>query len=950
VSAGEHTLRITLLGFAFQTKVVTVAAGRDVVADFKIVRSAQVLEQVVTLATGEQRALELGHTIAVVKAASLIAEAPVFNVSDMLTSRVPGVQITGQTGLAGTTSPIRIRGLNSFSVSNNPLVIVDGARVESTPSLTGYGNSSRSFPQYGRLGDLNMAEVESIEVLKGPSAGTLYGTDAANGVILIKTKRGSAGDTRWNVFGETGLIVEDTDRMPTSVYGWGHSTTTGAIVQCSLANVVAGACVQDSITTWSPLKHPETTPIAHGHRGQAGVQASGGVGRFRYFAAGTWERELGFMRMPLADQAVLKAERNVTSLPEEQLRPNNLIKNNFRANLSTDLGSRADIDLSNGVTFSDFRQSDYEPIRAGYWSSGSRKVGYDGWGFGSRMGDFFSKRNAEHLRRYISSLNTNWRPTDWLATRGTFGVDFSNNITDQLEINGQGPPRTTGRIGRRSQWDDVITQYSMQVGATATKPVPRFAELSSKTSVGAQLNRRTLIQTQITGIGLPPGSETMTGAQQVTAGELHADAVVVGSYIEQQLSWHDRLFVTVAARADGASTFGKDLHTTIYPKFSLSWIPSSEPGLPKIPGVGSLRIRVASGASGVQPQSTAGISTVRLLTAAVGGTTVNAVTSGTFGNPGVKPERQTETEVGFDLDAVAGRLHAEITGYSRKSSDALVAQPFAASVGGGSRFVNIGSVSNRGLEAMVRAIVIESNKVGLDLSLNYSTNANKLVSVGPNIQTRFFDNSNAYEDTRHRVGYPLFGLWSRRILSYTDVNGDHIIAGSEVAVADTESYYGPSSPTKNVTLTTGLSLWRDLVRVTTNLDWRGGYQRLQYASWVACTLIVNCASSNDPNSPLVDQAAAQAYLAHASNGGYIYDGTFTRLREVSVVVRVPSQLLQRVGARTGSFSLAGRNLFLWTNWPGPDPEVNSRSGDDATVAFPTAPIPKYFIARLSLAF
>jgi hypothetical protein len=92
------------------------------------------------------------------------------------------------------------------------------------------------------------------------------------------------------------------------------------------------------------------------------------------------------------------------------------------------------------------------------------------------------------------------------------------------------------------------------------------------------------------------------------------------------------------------------------------------------------------------------------------------------------------------------------------------------------------------MEAMVRANLIESNKVGLDLTVNYSTNANKLVSVGPNIQTRFFDNSNAYEDTRHRVGYPLFGLWSRPILSYKDANGDRIIAGSEVAVGDTEVY------------------------------------------------------------------------------------------------------------------------------------------------------------------
>lgn len=950
VSPGQHTVRFTLLGFVFQTKVVTVVAGSDAVADFKAVRSAVVLEQVVTLATGEQRTLELGHTIAIVHADVVAKEAPVFNLSDMLNSRVPGVMITDQTGLAGTSSPIRIRGLNSFSVSNNPLVIIDGARVEATPSLTGYGNSSRGFPQYGRMGDFNMSEVESMEVLKGPAAGTLYGTDAANGVIIIRTKRGNAGDTRWTVYGETGLIIEDTNRMPTPQYGWGHSTKTGAIGQCSLVNIVAGACVQDSITYWSPLKNPQTTPIQPGHRGQAGLQASGGAGRFRYFASGSWEQELGFLRMPLVDQAALMKERAVTSIPAEQLRPNNLIKQNFRANLSTDLGSRADVTISNGVIISAFRQADYEPIRAGYWANGHRSLGFDGWGFGSRIGDFFSKRNAENLKRYISSVAANWRPTDWLVTRGTVGIDFSDNITNQLEINGEGPPRTTGRIGRRLQWDDVISQYSMDVGATATKTVPGFADLSSKTSVGAQLNRRTLIQTSISGIGLPPGSKTMTGAQQITAGELHADGVVLGSYVEQQFGWRDRLFATVAARADGASTFGKDLHTTIYPKASMSWLVSQEPKFPKIPGVGSFRIRAAMGSSGVQPSSTAGISTINLATASLGGAGVNAVTNGNFGNPAVKPERQAETEVGFDIEAVGGRLHAEVTGYSRTSSDALVAQPYAASVGGGSRFVNIGSVTNRGLEATVSANVIERSNVGFDLRLSYSTNANRLASVGPNIQTRFFDNSNAYEDTRHRVGYPLFGLWSRPVISFADANGDHIISGLEVQVGDSEVYYGASSPTKNLNMNASLSLWRDLVRVSTNLDWRGGYQRLQYSKWLECTLIVNCAGAVDRNSPLVEQAAAQAYIAKSSNGGYIYDGAFTRLREVSVIVRVPRQLLQRVGASTGTFTLAGRNLGLWTKWPGPDPEVNSRSGSDNTVAFPTAPIPHYFIARLNFSY
>jgi TonB-linked SusC/RagA family outer membrane protein len=948
VPSGTQTVVVRRIGYAQVTKTVSVTDGGTMTADFALVRSATQLEAVVATATGEERKLALAHTIGVVRADSLLREAPVTNISDALTSRVAGVMVNGQNGLTGTVSPIRIRGLNSFTLSNNPIVIVDGARIEATPST--------STTAASRLGDLNLGEVESIEVVKGPSAATLYGTDAANGVLLIRTKRGEAGAPRWLATGEAGTIHESTSLMPTSYYAWGHSPTNGAKLQCPLVIMVTGACVQDSITTFSPLKNPDTTPITDGNRQQIGLQTSGGVAQFRYFASGDVDKELGFEKMPNHDVDILSKERG-TAIPEEQLRPNYQRKVNVRGNVTYSLGDNADLQLSNSAITSYFRAGTTEAFRAGYWSLGYRDPANDGWAFGERIGDYFSVRNAEYLTRYLSSLGGNWRPTRWLSTRATLGYDFSNNVTDRLQRNGEGPLSSGQRLGSRTQTDNAITQYSFDAGATATTTLT--SSFGSRLSVGAQYNRRAQVQTTLTGTSLPPGSETVAGAATLTGSELHADAIVVGSYIEEQISYKERIFATAAYRADGASTFGRDLHTTIYPKYGLSWILSEQPGVPKIPGIGVLRARVAYGASGVQPPSIAGITTITLSNAAINAVTVSAATlgatsagsAGAFGNPSVRPERQSEIEGGVDFEAWNSRVRVEATYYSRLSTDALVAAPYAASVGAGSRYANIGSVSNKGGEGLVTVRLVDRPNVAFDLAFNGSIQNNKLVSVGPDAPPGFFANY-TFIGARHRVGYPLYGGWQKPILGYKDTNGDGVLAPSEVQVGDTEVYIGPSLPTKQATVTPALSLLKDRVHISALFDWRGGYMRYDYTRGVGCQLLFNCPEAVDPKAPLAMQAAMVAKYtgAYSTNWGFYSDGAYTRLRELSVTLQLPDRVLRSTRSRGGTFTVSGRNLWLHSKFTGGDPEVNVSTGGDLNYTFPTPPIPAYYIARFNLQY
>src|SRR5581483_2521149 len=239
----------------------------------------------------------------------------------------------------------------------------------------------------------------------------------------------------------------------------------------------------------------------------------------------------------------------------------------------------------------------------------------------------------------------------------------------------------------------------------------------------------------------------------------------------------------------------------------------------------------------------------------------------------------------------------------------------------------------------------------LDLSFNGSIENNKLVSVGPDAPPGFFANY-TFIGARHRVGYPLYGGWQKPILGYKDANGDGILSPSEVQVGDTEVYIGPSLPTKQATFTPALSLWKDRVHLSALFDWRGGYMRYDYTRGVGCQLIFNCQEAVDPHAPLAAQAAMVAKYtgAYSTNWGFYSDGAYTRLRELSATVQIPERLVRRTRARGGSFTLAGRNLWLKSAFTGGDPEVNVSTGNDLNYTFPTPPIPRYFIARMNLSY
>jgi TonB-linked SusC/RagA family outer membrane protein len=963
VNPGTVQIRVLRVGYAEVKQTVTVTAGQTVTANIQMRAVVATLAPVVTTATGEQRRVEVGNAIAQVDAAKLVETSPVTNMGDLLTSRAPGVMVIGgtQTG-AGTR--VRVRGTSSLSLTNNPIYVIDGVRVEGT---TGSSTLDVGGSTPARVGDLNPEEIENIEIVRGPSASTLYGTDAANGVIVITTKRGVAGKTQWTYYTEQSAI-QDRNSYPTAFWGWRTGTNAATTssrsntVQCFLSQVSAGVCKQDSVTTFNLADDKESTPFGVGYRQQHGLQLRGGTDVIRYFAHGEYEDEDGVSKVPDFEDRYMPAHNR--SLSPRQRSPNHLTKNTARTNLNITLTPKADLAINAGYISQDLRLNESDD--SGTLGIAANTYGGPGFKYNTTTAgdtlygwrqftprDIYQQTSNQAIERLITSASTNWRPAEWLAVRGNFGLDYINRLDTQICRFENCPNVGTTRQGFKIDNRSNFFIYTLDGAATATRRLA--SSIESKTTVGVQAYRNLFDRNGTNGSILAPGATTVSGAGTKTADEATTESRTLGGYLEENIAIRDRLFLTGAVRSDRNSAFGADFDRVYYPKAAVSWVISDESFFPKVDFLNQLRIRTAYGASGVQPGTTDAAQFYTSTTGRGESGDFTGVVFSTLGNRELKPERSTEAEFGVDGTFFNGRLSSEITYYAKSSKDALVSRILPPSIGTGAtaRFENLGEVTNKGIEALINARLIQRNAFGWDITLNGSSNANKLVTLGgvPTIVTS--------STLQQREGYPLNGWWSRKLLSYTDKNKDGIITYStdqnlsEIVVSDTNMFLGYSSPKAEAAFTNGFDLLNRRLRVSALFDYKGGHKMYNNTERIRCASRFNCAGLISPNATLFQQARTVMVRESASKsvGGFIEPGDFVRFREVSLSFTAPESFASRyIRARSLVASASVRNIgTIWTRYSGVDPEAFGTTGDAPSEFQAFAP-PTYFSFRINLGF
>lgn len=938
IPAGTYTLRVLRIGFQSTTQTVTVTDGATATADFAIPSVAIKLDEVVTTATGAtERKRETGNAIGTLQP-SLAENANSVNVAQQLTGKIPGVDVGSPGGTLGSSPRIRIRGASSVSLSNEPLVIVDGIRVNSAA-----GSFSTGFDVGGqrpsRLNDINPEDIDTYTVLKGPAAAALYGTAAAPGVIVITTKRGRTGAARWTLFGEGGHIT-DVTTYPANYAQIGTTTTGARTTGCTLDAQTRGACTPtpDSLVSFNPLV--QASPFIQGHRGAYGASVQGGTEQTTYYVAGDYDREQG-----------------VIFTSQDQ-------RTNMRANLNAQLKNNWNLQIGTGYTADHLRfpQNDNDVlgvISGGILGSalctaagatitcpGGDTVSH-GYIAGQAPEAIYAINTKQDVQRFTNSATTTYQPLAWLTAIGSAGLDFVNRHDNETIPPNQVNFGSLPQGNRTSNPYDIYT-YTANGGLTAVWNA--LTNLKASTGVGAQFNKEMVRGTRAFGAVLLPGTLSLSGTSaRFSVAEENTDNKTIGAYITEQLAYADRIFLNAALRSDNNSAFGQNFGFIRYPSVSGSWVINEEGFYPKQNFLPSLRLRAAYGQSGQRPNFRDAITYFNAQTVAVGGDDVPGIIVGGTGNINLRPERSKEFELGFDAGLLGNRANLEVTRYHKHTNDLLIAVPLPGSLGlTATQFQNLGSSENRGWEGQLTATVFESDPFKGDLTFTATSNENKLLSLGKLPSGADVPPIVVNSIQQHRKNYPLGGYWARAI-SFNDANNDGIIARSEVTLTDTAVYLGNILPKHEWSIIPHVTIMRFL-QVEASFDHKGGYKLFNNSRRFQCSFR-NCQAAYDKNTPLAKQAAAIEAITGASDAGFVETADFTKFRELTFTLGLPDRISNMFGGRAANLVIAGRNLHTWTKYTGFDPELNSTPDRNfSTSDFLTLPPDRIWTVRLNLSF
>ena len=930
VPVGEHEVRIQFIGLATVSQTVTVASGETAVADFALAQAALQLDQIVVTGTArEMEARSVGNTVSTIDAAELVDLAPISTVQQLLTARTPGLTLTANSGQAGSSSKLRIRGAGSLAAGLEPVVYVDGVRMKSGTQGgldVGWGGAQGT----DALDFLNPADIESIETIKGPAASTLYGADAAGGVIQIITKKGRAGSGLvWNASFETGYNEWALD-TPTNYWRCTASNISNPNIYPGCAGVAENTVLTDDPVKRHPLalRQNEGGPESYADLSTFNLSARGGGEAFNYYLSFETGGEEGVYYNNFRDRTSGRANFGFTPTERFSAAVN---VGYVRTHVQMPYANNS----SNSILRNGFRG---RPGSSAPWEEGFR-------GFGPNLSNEYD--NQTEAERTTFGLTVNYQPWDWFTNRLTLGMDKQDRYNSEvykIDTTGAqpwGPTNSGGRVQR-----DLPVEHFWTLDYAGTMGADISDDLNSSLSFGMQLTREQFSSHYVDGQGFVANNLNLIGTAATTlASQAFVEQTSLGVYVQEQAAWRNRLYGTVAVRVDDNSAFGSDFSLVVYPKASLSYIISDEAFF-ELPYVDELKLRMAWGQAGKAPDPFTADRAYAPDVTVVSDAAVNQLSTASYGNPDLKAETGSELEMGFDASFLNGRVALEATYYNQRTTDALIQVPDPPSSGfSGSHFVNIGEISNSGFEFLLTGSPIYTRNLQWDASLSLYTNANELVSFGGLLEEIAFG---AFAQVhKHREGYPLGGYWYVDV--QRDASGNPVLnaSGNAIVDYDNEVFVGPQLPTREVAFANTFTLMGNL-RVFAQLDYKAGnYQ------WCAICSIRNRIDRNswEVNNPDASDAERAVWLSRQTKT-HIFPADLMKLREIALSYTLPANLSSAFRADRATVTVSGRNIWMWTKYGGTsDPEVTFYSQSDFNeLDYASTPMTRRIAASIALQF
>jgi len=895
LSAGTGDVRLQVRAVGFKRKTVTVGPDQGQM-DVSLDQDVFNLEAVVV--TGQATAVEqrnLANSVATI-APEALTRAPTPTIESAVQGKIPGALVQTNSGAPGGGAQITLRGVSTINGSVNPLIVVDGlvisndaiaSNMNAITAAGAGGNASSQDNPVNRIADLNPADIASVQVLKGASAAAIYGSEAANGVMIITTKRGQLGRPKFTLtqrFGQYRLARKLGQRQfldsadAASVFG--HDSLVGQIC--------AGGCpafdFEQEIYGQQSLSFETDGSV------------SGGTDQTSYFVSGLVKRDGGIARNTGYDKQSLRANLD------------QLLGSRFHLAVSTQLiHSLADRGISNNDNTG---TSTYLvlPFTPSFFDL--RPVG------GEYPSNPFSQSNPLQTFALLKNDEDLWRV---LATT-RLRVDALESGPHRLELS------VMGGLDYYELQNDILSPPTLQfepqdgqpgtivLGKTSDQRLnlsgsaiynysPASGTYSATTSAGFQFQDVDLNQTNAVGRTFLAGQRNINQATSIVLNQTLTPTRSLGLYAQEEvLALDQRLLLTAGIRADRASVNGDPKKLFFFPKASGSYR-----FLTPLSGVDELKLRAAFGQTGNPPQF--GQKFTLDGTGVIGGQ-FGTVAGANVGASDITPERQTEIEGGFD--ATLGHEFATLsfTYYNKTITDLLLVARVAPSTGRTNRIFNGGKLKNTGEEVSLSLSPVRRQDVSWILRTTFSRNRSEIVELPSDVP--------AFNTGGFGTSLGAFRIEEGKSATQ--------IVGSEGVVGNSEPDFQ-------------MSLSNDLTWKQWNLgflwDWKKG------GDVINLTQLLYDAGGNSPDQVAAGNQRITDWAVNRKTQVYVQDGSYLKLRELSLTYELPASVASHLfgGVRYARLNVSGRNLIRITNYPGMDPEVSNFGNQAIARNIDVAPFP-----------
>ncbi|MFI2742005.1 SusC/RagA family TonB-linked outer membrane protein [Zhouia sp. PK063] len=916
-AAVNDTLVISYIGFTTQNVIV-----KSSIVNVTLQQGEKLDEVVVTALGIKREKRSLDYSVQQVKSDELL-EGNQTNVVNGLQGKVAGVTVVNSGGAPGSSSIILIRGGTSITNNNQPLIVVDGIPIDNST------NASNEVASMNRAADINPEDIESVSVLKGPSAAILYGIQAANGAVLITTKKGKAGASSISYSGNVSIDnVLGTPNVQ-NIYGQGdQNITSGDATQTFYS---WGNAVNAGTPTYNHIKDFYTTAITQNHN----VSYSGGSEKNQiYMSVGDFSQN-GIIKGTDFEKTSFKIKGNTQFSDKLTL--------SGSANYIT---TKTNSTKQGNTTGGSFRSLLYYPtnvdINDYYNEDGTQKTFYDGQEFDNPYWSLKNSPNTDRTHRLIGIATLNYNPFKGLNISYKLGTDYYNEIYKR--ITGSGTLVESISDGYISQTDKEFRRTTSNLVITYDTKLDD--DFSLNLMAGNTVEDQKVHAVYNYGDGfLAPGIYSINNvakADQSTSEVINRKRTV-GVFGEAKFGWKDALFLNATARNDWSSTLPADERSFFYPSIGTSAIitdlfrlAGTDITSPKGLSYMQLRATWAKVGKDAPPNKLESLLNKNINSLASDAYAWDGIT---VSSPGLQPEFTTGIEIGLDSRFFQNKLRIDLSYYNNTSKNQILNDiRVPPTTGTFLTTLNGGSLTNSGFEALVDMQIFKTQDFSWNSTLNFGANNSKVNDLPGTLPEVYLSDSWTFMDTAAGAailnGY-LFGLRGNRPVRNDD--GQMIIQANglpelEVQVFDDVNRvpkwtlgFSNNFNYKNF----GLSFLVDVVQG--NDVYNATKSALSYYGLASVTkdrdqtiIFDGVHDDGTPNTTEVtkDQSYYQNYYSQNAEN-FIEDGSFVRLRYITISYKLPQVFLNKLSINSAKISLTARNLFTITNYSGVDPEVNT---------------------------